>query len=183
MPNGNTIIGTSKPSSGEVTIAAEDNRIKQDMVLRRYMAASSIAQKQMIEKGELAKELYEAGPGGNGKIGKLHNENNSGLDLNNPEQYKQFVDEVVIPKCSDYHEKGYDEKLGARPLRRAVEKYLEDTLAEELLSGNLRKNKPITVILSDDEEKGLCFEQKKSGKDKVSVSNPSSEEETDKQKS
>ena len=80
-------------------------------------------------------------------------------------------------------EKGYDEKLGARPLRRAVEKYLEDTLAEELLSGNLRKNKPITVVLSDDEEKGLCFEQKKSGKDKVSVSNPSSEDETDKQKS
>ena len=67
-------------------------------------------------------------------------------------------------------EKGYDDKLGARPLRRAVEKYLEDTLAEELLSGNLRKNKPITVVLSDDEEKGLCFEQKKSGKDKVVIS-------------
>ena len=66
-------------------------------------------------------------------------------------------------------EKGYDDKLGARPLRRAVEKYLEDTLAEELLSGNLRKNKPITVVLSDDEEKGLCFEQKKSGKDKVAI--------------
>lgn len=80
-------------------------------------------------------------------------------------------------------EKGYDEKLGARPLRRAVEKYLEDTLAEELLSGNLRKNKPITVVLTDGEEKWLCFEQKKSGKDKVSVSNPSSEDETDKQKS
>ena len=73
-------------------------------------------------------------------------------------------------------EKGYDEKLGARPLRRAVEKYLEDTLAEELLSGNLRKNKPITVVLSDDEEKGLCFEQKKTGKDKVSVSSTSSED-------
>ena len=54
-------------------------------------------------------------------------------------------------------EKGYDDKLGARPLRRAVEKYLEDTLAEELLSGNLRKNKPITVVLSDDEEKGFMF--------------------------
>jgi ATP-dependent Clp protease ATP-binding subunit ClpC len=80
-------------------------------------------------------------------------------------------------------EKGYDEKLGARPLRRAVEKYLEDTLAEELLSGNIRKNKPITVILSDDEEKGLCFEQKKSGKDKVSVSSTSSEDEPEEGKS
>jgi ATP-dependent Clp protease ATP-binding subunit ClpC len=80
-------------------------------------------------------------------------------------------------------EKGYDEKLGARPLRRAVEKYLEDTLAEELLSGNIRKNKPITVILSDDEEKGLCFDQKKSGKDKVSVSSTSSEDEPEEEKS
>jgi ATP-dependent Clp protease ATP-binding subunit ClpC len=80
-------------------------------------------------------------------------------------------------------EKGYDEKLGARPLRRAVERYLEDTLAEELLSGNIRKNKPITVILSDDEEKGLCFEQKKSGKDKVSVSSTSSEDEPEEEKS
>ena len=80
-------------------------------------------------------------------------------------------------------DKGYDEKLGARPLRRAVEKYLEDTLAEELLSGNLRKNKPITVILSEDEEKGLCFEQKKSGKNKVSVSNTPSEDESAEDKS
>ena len=80
-------------------------------------------------------------------------------------------------------EKGYDEKLGARPLRRAVEKYLEDTLAEELLSGNLRKNKPITVVLSDDEEKGLCFEQKKTGKDKVSVSSTSSEDDPKEDKS
>ena len=80
-------------------------------------------------------------------------------------------------------EKGYDEKLGARPLRRAVEKYLEDTLAEELLSGNLRKNKPINVILSEDDEKGLCFEQKKSGKNKVTVSNTTSEEESEEHKS
>ena len=80
-------------------------------------------------------------------------------------------------------EKGYDEKLGARPLRRAVEKYLEDTLAEELLSGNLRKNKPINVILSEDDEKGLCFEQKKSGKNKVTVSNSTSEEESEEHKS
>ena len=66
-------------------------------------------------------------------------------------------------------DKGYDEKFGARPLRRAVERYLEDNLAEALLSGNLRKNKPIQVLISKDEEIGLCFEQP-SGKDKVAVS-------------
>ena len=30
-------------------------------------------------------------------------------------------------------EEGYDDKMGARPLRRAVERYLEDTLAESIL--------------------------------------------------
>ncbi|MDG0964484.1 MAG: ATP-dependent Clp protease ATP-binding subunit, partial [Opitutales bacterium] len=72
-------------------------------------------------------------------------------------------------------ENGYDSKLGARPLRRAVEKYLEDSLAEEVLSGNLRKNKTIRVLLSEDEEPSLYFSQDEVDK-KVSVS-PSSKEE------
>jgi ATP-dependent Clp protease ATP-binding subunit ClpC len=72
-------------------------------------------------------------------------------------------------------EKGYDSKLGARPLRRAVEKYLEDSLAEEVLSGNLRKNKSIRVLMTEDEEPSLYFSQEETDK-KVSVS-PSSKEE------
>ena len=91
---------------------------------------------------------------------------------------KKLTIEVTEEAKNFLIEKGYDNKLGARPLRCAVEKYLEDTLAEELLSGNLRKSKPITVILSEDEEKGLCFEQKKSGKDKVSVSSSPPEEDS-----
>ena len=59
-------------------------------------------------------------------------------------------------------EKGYDEKLGARPLRRAVEKYLEDSLAEALLSGSVKKSKPIKMIVSEDGE-SLVFEQLKTG--------------------
>jgi ATP-dependent Clp protease ATP-binding subunit ClpC len=35
-------------------------------------------------------------------------------------------------------DKGYDPDYGARPMRRAVEKYLEDPLAEELLRGNIK---------------------------------------------
>ncbi len=72
---------------------------------------------------------------------------------------------------------GYDNKLGARPLRRAVEKYLEDNLAEALLSGDLRKSVPIKVLLHEDEEIGLRFEQSKKTKKKVSVSSPEEEEE------
>src|SRR5256714_9889914 len=35
-------------------------------------------------------------------------------------------------------EKGYDPQYGARPMRRAVERYLEDPFAEELLRGNVK---------------------------------------------
>src|SRR5207244_11575388 len=34
-------------------------------------------------------------------------------------------------------EKGYDPNYGARPMRRAVERFLEDPLAEEILRGNV----------------------------------------------
>ena len=73
-------------------------------------------------------------------------------------------------------EHGYDNKLGARPLRRAVERYLEDNLAEALLSGDIRKTVPIKVLLHEDEDIGLRFEQSKKGKKKVVVSSPDEKE-------
>jgi ATP-dependent Clp protease ATP-binding subunit ClpC len=42
-------------------------------------------------------------------------------------------------------EKGYDEKYGARPLRRAIQKYVEDMVAEELLSGRLKAGATVTI--------------------------------------
>lgn len=53
-------------------------------------------------------------------------------------------------------EKGYDPQYGARPMRRAVERYLEDPLAEEILRGHLHEGEPIKV--SSDKEK-LTFNQ------------------------
>ena len=55
-------------------------------------------------------------------------------------------------------EKGYDEKYGARPLRRAVEKYLEDALAEAILSGDIKPGETIQVDLHPDGG-ALCFTQ------------------------
>jgi ATP-dependent Clp protease ATP-binding subunit ClpC len=50
--------------------------------------------------------------------------------------------------CKDFLiEKGYDEKYGARPLRRAVERYLEDALAEAILSGDIKHGETIHVDL------------------------------------
>ena len=42
-------------------------------------------------------------------------------------------------------EKGYDEKMGARPLRRAVEHYLEDPFAESLLKGDIVEGQHLHV--------------------------------------
>ncbi len=44
-------------------------------------------------------------------------------------------------------EKGYDPTYGARPMRRAVERYMEDPLAEELLRGNIKAGDKIDVTL------------------------------------
>jgi ATP-dependent Clp protease ATP-binding subunit ClpC len=46
-------------------------------------------------------------------------------------------------------EKGYDPQYGARPMRRAVEKYLEDPFAEELLRGNVKPGDTVHVIAED----------------------------------
>ncbi len=43
-------------------------------------------------------------------------------------------------------EKGYDPTYGARPMRRAVEKHLEDPLAEELLRSNIKQGDTLDVI-------------------------------------
>ncbi len=61
-------------------------------------------------------------------------------------------------KAKDFlAEKGYDPTYGARPMRRSVERYLEDPLAEELLKGNLHEGEPVEVTAEGDK---LVFSQK-----------------------
>jgi len=45
-------------------------------------------------------------------------------------------------------EKGYDPQYGARPLNRAIQKYLEDIVAEEILKGDLGEG---SIMLADHE--------------------------------
>jgi ATP-dependent Clp protease ATP-binding subunit ClpC len=54
-------------------------------------------------------------------------------------------------------ERGYDPQYGARPMRRAVERFLEDPLAEEILRGHLHEGEPILVTVEKDR---LVFKQK-----------------------
>src|SRR5439155_27037178 len=46
-------------------------------------------------------------------------------------------------------EKGYDPQYGARPMRRAVERYLEDPFAEELLRGNVKAGDVVHASAGD----------------------------------
>jgi len=52
------------------------------------------------------------------------------------------LDPAVVELLID---KGYDPTYGARPMRRAVEKYLEDPLAEEFLRGNIKQGDTLDV--------------------------------------
>ena len=53
--------------------------------------------------------------------------------------------------------KGYDQVYGARPLRRAIQKMVEDQLSEEMLKGNV---KPEAKVLIDAEDEKLTFKSR-----------------------
>jgi ATP-dependent Clp protease ATP-binding subunit ClpC len=56
----------------------------------------------------------------------------------------------LTEKAKDFlAEKGYDPQYGARPLNRAIQKYLEDLVAEEILKGEVAQD---DTILADHEE-------------------------------
>lgn len=55
-------------------------------------------------------------------------------------------------------EKGYDPFLGARPLKRAIQKYIEDPLADEILKGAFNDGDVVMISLENDE---LKFEKEK----------------------
>ncbi|NNV56049.1 ATP-dependent Clp protease ATP-binding subunit [Limnovirga soli] len=71
-----------------------------------------------------------------------------GLSLELTEDAKEFL-----------ADKGYDSQFGARPLHRAIQKYLEDPLAEQILSTSI-KNGDVLVASLDKEAGLLKFDYK-----------------------
>ncbi len=72
-----------------------------------------------------------------------------GYELKLSEEAKEFI-----------AEKGYDKNFGARPLKRAIQKYLEDDLAELLLKLNAdgKLGGVIEVSRKDPESERLAFD-------------------------
>jgi ATP-dependent Clp protease ATP-binding subunit ClpC len=58
----------------------------------------------------------------------------------------------ISPEAMDLIvEKGYDDNYGARPLKRVLQRQIEDKLSEEILRGNLRENSTVIVRAMDGE--------------------------------
>jgi ATP-dependent Clp protease ATP-binding subunit ClpC len=110
------------------------NRID-DMILFKSLDRNSI---HKIIDLELAK-LY-------GRINEL------GYQIEMTEKAKDFI-----------VDKGYDEKYGARPLKRAIQKFIEDPLAEEIIRATLQEGDKIKIdIIDSQEELAIKIEKGKS---------------------
>ena len=55
-------------------------------------------------------------------------------------------------------QKGFDKKYGARPLNRAIQKYVEDALAEEIVNSKLSEGDKIILDKTDESEDKLVIQ-------------------------
>jgi ATP-dependent Clp protease ATP-binding subunit ClpC len=68
---------------------------------------------------------------------------------------KRLAEEEMTLKLTDSAveflvERGYDEKFGARPLKRAIQRFLEDPLSEKILVADFSPGDEIEVEVSED---------------------------------
>ena len=83
------------------------------------------------------------------------------IDRVNKMEYKLEITEVA----SDYiASQGFDPEYGARPLKRAIQKYVEDVLTEEIIQQSPEKGSTLILDYSKDEDKMI-----------VNISGPSSQ--------
>jgi ATP-dependent Clp protease ATP-binding subunit ClpC len=67
---------------------------------------------------------------------------NLGFSLELTEEAREFI-----------ADKGYDQQFGARPLHRAIQKYLEDPLAEEILNMSIKAGDVMLADLDKENQK------------------------------
>jgi ATP-dependent Clp protease ATP-binding subunit ClpC len=61
------------------------------------------------------------------------------------------IDISLSPEAMDFlMEKGYDPLYGARPLKRTIQRYVEDMLSEEIISGRFKEGSKVSVVRRDD---------------------------------
>jgi ATP-dependent Clp protease ATP-binding subunit ClpC len=62
-------------------------------------------------------------------------------------KYLIKIDETLVSKIAEI---GFDEKFGARPIKRAIQSQIEDFISDEILKGNVVIDKPYTLGYQDD---------------------------------
>lgn len=95
-----------------------------DLIVFHTLSKKQIREIVQLELNKLKKGLWE------------HN-----IDLEIEENVKDFLAET-----------GYSETFGARPLKREIERQLENFISQELISGKIRKNSKIKAVLKDKKE-------------------------------
>lgn len=67
------------------------------------------------------------------------------------------IEITITPQAMEFLiEKGYDPLYGARPLKRVIQRYIEDTLSEEIIAGRFKEGSKVNVVRKDEE--ALAFE-------------------------
>lgn len=91
------------------------------------------------------------------------------IDLILKDVYKRVEElgytlELTDPAKNFIAEKGYDPQYGARPLHRAIQKYLEDPLAEEILNAKVKEGDTLQADYDKKEDKIKVSVKKAKGK-------------------
>ncbi|MDA9680520.1 ATP-dependent Clp protease ATP-binding subunit [Flavobacteriaceae bacterium] len=130
-----------------------------------FETASQKSQSKEIEKGVIQKELKKTfSPEFLNRIDDIVVFNN--LEKNDirkivdielvhlVKRIKQLGYEIEISESAkDFlSEKGYDSKYGARPLNRAIQKHLEDLLAENVVNNSIKEGDKITIDKNRDDD-------------------------------
>jgi len=90
------------------------------------------------------------------------------IDLELEKLYSRITDlgykVTLTAKAKNFiAEKGFDRDFGARPLKRAIQRYMEDPLAEEIINSNLEEGDSVKVDF-DEEKKDIVVSVKKKSK-------------------
>ncbi len=83
--------------------------------------------------------------------------------------HEMGVDVQLTEKALDFlADKGYDKMYGARPLKRAMQKYVEDPIAEEILKGTVKDGTIVKVDVAANDTELLFTVEAKAGEQPVS---------------
>ncbi len=67
------------------------------------------------------------------------------------------IDITLTPQALEFLiDKGFDPVYGARPLKRVIQRYIEDTLSEEIIAGRFKEGSKVNIVRKDQE--ALAFE-------------------------